>query len=329
MKHYEVLYLLKENRNDFVSGQLISEKLGVSRTAIWKYIKTLKEEGYTIDSSSKKGYKLISSPDILTSEEIKCYLNTKYIGKKIIHYESIGSTNTTAKKLAEQEEENGTIIIAEEQTAGRGRIGRTWSSPKYKSIYFSIILRPNVNPMEVPKITQIIAAAIIEGLKELKIEAKVKWPNDIVIDGKKVCGILTEMSGELNKVNYVIPGIGINVNLNKEDFQEDILNKATSLKIETGSTMDRKVILGTILNKFEPLYEEFVQKGTIESSIEVCKNNSAAIGKNIRIIQNKSERQAKAVDLAEDGRLIVQYENGSFEKLISGEISIRGLDKYI
>ena len=329
MKHYEVLYLLKENRNDFVSGQLISEKLGVSRTAIWKYIKVLKDEGYTIDSSSKKGYKLISCPDILTFEEIKDYLNTKYIGKKIIHYESIGSTNTIAKKLAEQGEENGTVIIAEGQTAGRGRIGRAWSSPKYKSIYFSIILRPNVNPMEIPKITQIIAAAIIEGLKELKIEAKVKWPNDIVIGGKKVCGILTEMSGELNKVNYVIPGTGINVNLNREDFQEDILNKATSLKIETGSTMDRKVILGTILNKFEPLYEEFVQKGTIESSIEICKNNSAAIGKNIRIIQNKNERQAKAVNLAEDGGLIVQYENGSFEKLISGEISIRGLDKYI
>lgn len=329
MKHYEVLNLLKKDRNDFISGQLISEKLGVSRTAIWKYMKALKDEGYTIDSSSKKGYKLINCPDILTFEEIKNYLNTKYIGKKIIHFESIGSTNSEAKKLAEQGEENGTVITAEEQTAGRGRIGRAWSSPKYKSICFSILLRPDTSPMEVPKITQIIAAAAIKGLKELKIKAKIKWPNDIVIDGKKVCGILTEMSGELNKVNYVVTGIGINANLDRGDFAKDILNKATSLKIQTGVAIDRKVLLGTILNKFEYLYEEFIQKGTIESSIKICKDNSAAIGKNIRIIQNKNERQAKAVNLAEDGGLIVQYENGSFEKLICGEISIRGLNEYI
>lgn len=326
---YEVLHLLKENSETFLSGQLISEKLGVSRTSIWKYIKSLKEEGYMIDSSSKKGYRLIGSPDALTFEEIKKYLNTKYIGKKIIHFESINSTNDKAKELAEQGADNGTIIISEEQVGGKGRLGRLWCSPKYKGIWLSIILRPNINPMKAPEITQIAAAAMIESLKEFNINAKVKWPNDIIIEGKKVCGILTEMSGELNRVNYVIVGIGINANLDKGDFSKDLLDKATSLKIEINSNVDRKALVGTLLNKFEYLYTEFQEKGKIEFSIKICKDNSAVIGKNIKIIKNTDKSYAKALDLDEGGGLIVQYEDGSVEKLISGEVSIRGLNKYI
>ncbi|MCI1945657.1 biotin--[acetyl-CoA-carboxylase] ligase [Clostridium luticellarii] len=326
---YEVLNLLKKNTETFLSGQLISEKLGVSRTSIWKYIKSLKEEGYKIDSSSKKGYRLTGLPDILTYEELKEYVNTKYIGKNIIHFESIDSTNDRAKKLSEQGAEHGTVVISEEQAGGKGRLGRIWCSPKYKGISMTIILRPNIDPMEASQITQIAAASMINSLKEFNIDAKVKWPNDIIINGKKVCGILTEMSGELNKVNYVIVGIGINANMDKYDFSKDLLDKATSIKIETKSNINRKALVGALLNEFEILYTEFQEKGKINLSVEICKNNSAVIGKNIKIIKNTQESCAKAVDLDGKGRLIVKHKDGSLEKLISGEISIRGLDSYI
>lgn len=326
---YEVLHILKENNHKFVSGQLLSDKLGVSRTAIWKYMKSLKKEGYIIDSSSKKGYKLLNSPDILSFQEIQKYLNTKNIAKKIIYMEKVDSTNNKAKELASKGEDHGTLIIAEEQLGGRGRLGRTWCSPKFKGIWLSVILRPDIDPMQIPKITQIAAASVIETLKNFKIDAAIKWPNDIIINNKKMCGILTEMNAEINKVHYVILGIGINANLDREDFEKDILSKATSIKIETGLTLDRKCFIGTLMNKFEYLYEEFEQTQDIKSSIKICRDNSAVIGKVVRVIKGEDETFARALDLDENGGLIIQYEDGTHEALISGEISIRGLNGYI
>ncbi|MBV4420210.1 biotin--[acetyl-CoA-carboxylase] ligase [Clostridium tyrobutyricum] len=324
-----ILNLLKKSTEDFISGQMISEKLGVSRTAVWKYINILRKEGYTIDSYSKKGYKLISSPDILTYEEVKNTIHTKYIGKKFFYYDSIDSTNTEGKKLAEKGEPHGTVIVSEEQTLGHGRLGRNWSSPKYKGIWASIILRPNADPINVPKTTQIAAAAMIRTLKSLKIDALVKWPNDIIINHKKICGILTEMSAEINRVNYVVVGMGINANLDKTDFNKDILNKATSLKIETNTSIDRKIFLGTLINEFEKLYDEFQENFAVTKSIEICKKYSAVIGNDIKILHSGKEFYAKAIDIEENGELVVQYKDGSIEKLISGEISIRGLNGYI
>lgn len=326
---YEVLHILKKNTHTFVSGQLISDKLGVSRTAVWKYINNLKKEGYLIDSSSKKGYKLLDSPDILSFEEIQKYLKTKYIGKKILHAEKVDSTNNRAKELASGGEPHGTLVIAEEQAGGRGRLGRVWYSPKYKGIWLSMILRPDINPMQIPKITQIAAAAVVTSLKDFKIDATIKWPNDIILNGKKICGILTEMNAEMNKVHYVVLGMGINANLDKDDLEKDILDKATSIKIETGTTLDRKSFVGNLINKFEYLYEEFDKTQNIKSSMKICRNNSAVIGKTIRIIRGENETFAKALDLDENGALMVEYKNGTRENLISGEISIRALNGYI
>lgn len=324
-----ILNLLKKNNDDFLSGQIICEKLNVSRTSIWKHINALKKDGYIIDSSSKKGYKLISSPDILTYEEIKDNLNTKYIGKKFLHFDTIDSTNIMAKELANKGEPCGTVIVSEEQSLAHGRLGRAWISPKYKGIWVSIILRPKVNPIKVPKITQIGAAAIINTLKLIKINGTVKWPNDIIVNHKKVCGILTEMSAELNRVHYVVMGIGINVNLDKEDFSEDVLKKATSLKIETGSKIDRKLLIANFLNEFEELYNEFFENSTVKRSIDICKKNSAIIGKDIKILSSGSETYAKAIDINENGELVVKYPDGSIKNLISSEISVRGLNEYI
>ncbi len=323
-----IVKLLKENKNDFISGEKISELFGVSRTSIWKYINTLKEEGYKIESVSRKGYRLISSPDILIYEEIEEWLNTEYIGRKVHYYDTIDSTNIEAKNIAYSEKE-GTIVVAESQSKGRGRLGRDWESPKGKGLWMSIILKPKVNPVHVAKVTLIGAAAVNLALEDIGIDSYIKWPNDIVINGKKICGILTEMSSELNMINYVVMGIGINVNLDEKDFSKEILDKGTSLKIEAGKEINRKKLLATVLNKFEKLYTPFTEEENLSQTIEICRKYSILLEKDIRVINNGKERIGKAIDINDDGNLIVKYENGEIESLLSGEISVRGLEGYV
>lgn len=325
----KILKLLKDNKDSYISGQDISNELGVSRTAIWKHITKLKEMGYEINSISKKGYKLVESPDLLTYEEIKPYLCTKLIGRKILHFDTIASTNSKAKEIADFSENNGAVIISEEQTNGRGRLGRTWVSPKYKGLWMSIILKPELNPMEAAKLTQIGAAAVTKSLKELNIDALIKWPNDVVLNSKKVCGILTEMNAELTKINYVIMGIGINVNIEENDFPVELSDIASSLYIEHGKLINRQELTAKILNNFETLYFEFVNKGNIKESIDICRNFSALLNKEINVIKNHQVTPAVAKDLDAEGRLLVEYLDGNTEWLISGEVSIRGKKGYV
>ncbi|WP_315116325.1 biotin--[acetyl-CoA-carboxylase] ligase [uncultured Clostridium sp.] len=325
----KILDLIKNSEDEYISGQFISEKLGVSRTAIWKYINTLKEEGYEIESISKKGYKLLSSPDILTFEELKGLLNTEYIGKKIIHFHSIDSTNKQAKELATLGEKNGTVLISEEQTGGKGRLGRTWISPKGKGIWLTIILTPDMEPMDVPKITQIAAAAVCSSLREIGADAYIKWPNDIIMDSKKVCGILTEMSCELNRVNYIVLGIGINANLDNCEFNEEVKDKATSIKIQMNEKISRKILTAKVLNNFEIFYEDFLINKDLSKSLEICKKYSVVLGREIRVINRNEEYLAKAVDIDSEGRLIIKTPDGNSFPIFSGEISIRGVNGYI
>lgn len=324
-----ILELLKNSNDCFLSGEKISKELGVSRSAIWKYINLLKAEGYCFESSSKKGYRLISSPDILTPEEIIGKLSTRFIGKKLIHFDTIDSTNMKAKELAALGEQDGAVIISEEQTAGRGRLGRHWISPKYKGIWMSIILRPEVNPMFASRVTLIAAAAVHNATCQCGIKTLIKWPNDIVINNKKVCGILTEMSAELNKIHYLVIGIGINVNTDKSEFPDELSSSATSLKIESSKTIDRKELVCNILNNFELLYDEFIKDNSIKNSIDICRNNSVLLGKEVRIINGNKEIKAKALDINNEGELLIERDDGSIEALFSGEVSMRGLYGYI
>lgn len=324
-----ILNLLRESENQYVSGQNISEKLGVSRAAIWKHITALKEEGYEIDSISRKGYMLIGSPDILTYGEVSKNLHTSFIGRKILYFDSIDSTNKKAKELAFQGEQEGTLVVSEEQTMGRGRLGRSWSSPKKKGIWMSLILRPQVEPEHISKITLLGAAAIATALEEMNADVKIKWPNDITLQDKKLCGILTEMSGELNEINYVVMGMGINVNADEEDFPMELKTKATSLKACYGKDFDRKELLARIMNNFEELYQEFIQERSIETTIKICKEKSVLLGKDVRIIRRGNERAVTAVDINQQGELIVKNEQGELERIISGEVSVRGLYGYI
>lgn len=325
----KIINLLKENENNFVSGEKISSLFGITRAAVWKYIKAIKEDGYEIESVSRKGYKLISCPDLLNFEEINPYLTTKFIGKDLFYFDSIDSTNSKAKILANNGAAEGTVVISEEQLNGRGRLGRNWSSPKYSGIWMSIILRPNLQPADVPVITQVAAAAVCKSMREINVETYIKWPNDIILNNKKLCGILTEMSCEIDKVNYVVVGIGVNVNQKEDDIPHEIKDVATSIKIQSGKTVSRKELTARILNNFEELYEDININNNLKASIEICRKYSILIGKEIRIIRVGKETIAKAINLSDSGRLIVEYEDGKIDEIISGEVSVRGLNGYV
>jgi len=322
----KILKILKDNE-DFISGEEISKEFHMTRAAIWKYINMLKEDGYTIESVPRKGYRIISLPDILTYEEVKKYLDTDFIGRNIYYFDSINSTNKKAKEIAFGEKE-GTVLVAEEQANGKGRLGRQWISPKGKGIWMSIVLKPKVDPMTVAKITLLGAAAVHKALINMGIKSEIKWPNDILIDGKKVCGILTEMSAELNMINYVIMGIGINVNLDEDDIPEDLKDKATSIKIKKGEIIDRKQLLATVLNEFEKFYIDFINNNIVSKAINICKENSALIGKEIKVIRGEEIRLGRALDINEEGELVVEFKEGDIENIYSGEISIRGMKGY-
>ncbi len=326
----KIVVLLKEKKNEFLSGEELSISLGVTRAAIWKYINTLREEGYNIESSPKKGYKLLESPDVLTFGEIHNFLNTKFLGRNLIHYESIDSTNIKAKEIAREGCSDGTVVISEYQSSGKGRLGRQWVSPKGKGIWMSIILKPDVDPSFASKITLIGAASVLKAMNNLGINnCSIKWPNDIVINNKKVSGILTEMSAELTRINHIVIGIGINVNIDVEDFSEELKSIATSLKIEKNKSIDRKMLLAEVLNSFEPYYEEFIHNGHIPSTIDLCRENSILLQKEIQCIRGNSIFRAKAIDISDNGELIVELPDGKIEHIVSGEVSIRGLYGYV
>jgi len=325
MKH-QILFRLQDTQG-FVSGGKLSKEFGLSRTAIWKHIHSLISDGYEIESVTNKGYRLVSSPDIINYDEIKDELETKIIGRHIYHYKTIDSTNKKAKEIAFKEEE-GTIVVAEEQTNGRGRLGRTWNSKMTKGIYTSVILKPETEPEKVAKLTLLAAAAVYLALKDIGIESTIKWPNDVLVNGKKVSGILTEMNCELGIINYIVLGIGINVNHNKEDIQIDLIDKATSLKVETGEQIDRKHLFSRLLNHLDELYIPFETTGDFETALEICRNNSAVIGEDIIVIQGHKEREGRAIGINHNGELMVHFAEG-VESVISGEVSIRKKDRYI
>ena len=326
----EILEELKQNKGKFVSGEELSIKIGVTRTAIWKHIKQFKEDGYEIDAVSRRGYRLIQEPDTLEPNELQIDMSTRLIGNNLIYHQSVDSTNNEAKKEAAAGAPEGTVIIADEQTGGRGRLGRHWVSPKGTGIWMSIILKPELEPAEAAKITQLTAASVATALRNVTgCEAGIKWPNDIIINKKKVCGILTEMSAELNSINHIIIGIGINVNVDPDEFPEEVRAIATSVKESVGRAIYRKEIVLEILHVFEDLYLDFIRRKSVDKSVEICRKYSVTLGNQVRIISKDKIVHAEALDLTEDGELVIKNEAGEIEKIISGEVSVRGVSDYV
>lgn len=325
----KILNMLKSNGNNFISGEEISNRLNVSRQAISKHIKQLKEQGYIIESVSRKGHRLIEEEnEIYSKEEILSENKTKQLGKKLIFLDTVDSTNEYAKKIAFDLSSDKTVIISDEQTVGKGRLGRTWASEKGTGIWMSIILKPDIQPAEAPKITQIAAAAMTLAIERVvACNIKIKWPNDLILSKGKVCGILTEMSAELGGINYVIVGIGVNVN--QVFFDEDIKDKAISIKQVIGNIVSRKDIVIAFLEIFENLYDDFINTESLSSTIEICKSHSLLINKEVRIITKASTRIVKVIDINDDGQLVVENEKLEKENIFYGEVSVRGLYDYV
>ncbi len=323
----KILEALYANKGNYVSGEILKEKLGISRTAVWKHIKILQDQGYNIQTAPRKGYVLFEADDKLLSKEIESLLWGHTMGRELIVFDSIDSTNTYGKNNADHLMD-GTIILSEEQLAGRGRRGKDWSSPKGTGIWMSMVLKPDIPPTEGVKTTQIAAAAVCKAIRDLTgLDALIKWPNDIVVNGRKVCGILTEMAGQLNKIDYIVVGIGINVN--NTEFPEGISAVATSLQIEYGKKIDRKELIVRIIKNFEALYHSYIENLNLTQVVAIVRDYSAVIGKEIKVIHGASERIVTVHDIDEEGFLIVESGDGKREVIFSGEVSIRGKNGYI
>ncbi len=291
MMRSKVLKALKESNERYLSGEELSQQIGVSRTSVWKHIKKLKEEGYAIESVASRGYRLIQESDILSKAELELLIQEVGFIDSVTYLKTVDSTNTYAKGHADKVD-SGALIISDTQTQGRGRLGRLWVSPPATGIWMSMVLVPDIAPYEASKITQIAAASVAEALVNATgLDFTIKWPNDILLNGKKVCGILTEMSAELNSINYIVVGIGINVNM--DQFPEEIASVATSLKIETGNLHRRYDIVKEILVAFEGLYESFIETKKMDEALSICKKRSAVLGKMVRVIRRNQTVEAK------------------------------------
>lgn len=318
-----IVEMLKNAGENFISGESIAGELKISRTAVWKHIQKLREHGYEILSRERCGYKLKDAPDLLLPSEIQIGLDTEIIGKNMEYYPSVDSTNRVAKALAYHGAEEGTIVVAEEQESGKGRLERNFYSPRGKGIWFSVILRPNFLPKDAPKFTLMAAVAVAEAMNRFDLKAQIKWPNDILFDGRKLVGILTEMTGEIGKISYMVIGVGINVNISRDEFPEELQSVATSLSEMSGSKLFRVEIFRAVLEEFDKLYRQVNASG-FDKVIERWKIYNVTLGKDIRVISaNDGEIfTGKAIDLNSDGALVVETAQGR-QIVYAGDVSIR------
>ncbi len=316
-KKEDILKQLKAKK--FVSGTKMAQELKLSRTAVWKHISGLKKEGYRIKAIPGRGYRLIKLTEALVPWEIKERLKTKAFGCEIKHFYRVDSTQEIAKRLAEKGFPEGTVVLAEVQKKGKGRLGRDWQSP-FGGIWFSVILLPRVNPIDVPKISLLAGLALVESIeKNLSLPAKIKWPNDILIRGKKVAGIITEMKGESDKVEWVILGIGVNANVDLR-FLKNFDFPATSLKEELGKKVDRLGIFISLMENLEKHYFAF-QEGHFSNFLDSWRRFSETLGKAVRVETLSEVVEGKAIALNGDGALLVELSSGKIRSFTSGDVT--------
>ena len=329
MKNEEILKKLRDAK-DYVSGQELCEYYGVSRTAVWKAIKQLEKDGYVIEAQNNKGYRLVEENDshIFSKVEIESHLDTQWVGRRLVFHKETGSTNLDAKALAEQGEAAGALVVADMQTAGRGRRGRNWVSPSGKDIYMTLMLRPQCRPEKASALTLVMALAVLEAIHELIPEGcGIKWPNDIVINNKKVCGILTEMSAELDGIHYVVIGVGINVN--QTTFEEDIRDRATSLYLESGMEINRSRLVARVMHYFEKDYALFEKTWDLSGLINQYNRFLVNRDREVRVLDPQGEFDGIARGINEKGELIVERQSdGQTVQVYAGEVSVRGVYGY-
>ncbi len=322
----EILTILKDT-DGYVSGQELCERFGVSRTAVWKAMNQLKKEGYEIESVQNKGYHLVKTPDILSKNELVSIRKTKWVGTEICYFDVTDSTNTQAKSLGEGDAPNGTLVVAGKQESGRGRRGRSFESPAGTGIFMTLLLRPEIEPQNASMLTLVSALAVAKGIEHMvDLPVQIKWPNDIVINGKKVCGILTEMSAQMDYVNYIVIGIGINVG--NEEFPEEIKEVATSIYLESGKHVNRAMLIEKIWEEFEDYYELYEKTQDLSSLVKEYDSYLVNRGQKVRVLDPKEPYEGKAMGITDRGELIV--DTWEARRLVSaGEVSVRGVYGYV
>ena len=323
----EILRLLR-SADGYISGQELCNRFGVSRTAVWKAINQLKEAGYEIEAQQNKGYRLMAAPDLMTEAEIKSLMHTEWVAKEVLYFDTIDSTNTKAQELAEKGYPSGTLVVADKQESGKGRRGRSWVSPSGTGIFMTLMIKPDINPNNASMLTLVAALAVAKAITSVTgEEAMIKWPNDIVVNGKKVCGILTEMNAQFDYINNIVVGVGINVH--NESFPEEISQMASSLMIEAGGKrFHRAQIIAETMLYFEQYYDTFLKTQDLSALVREDDELLVNRNKSVRVLDPKEPFDGKAMGITPKGELIV--DTWESRKLVSsGEVSVRGIYGYV
>lgn len=317
----KVAFALKDAQGKYLSGQELSKKFSLSRTAIWKQVAALRKEGYVIEALPRQGYQLISSPDRLLPTEIKYQLRTKVLGRNIYYFPKTHSTNNVAKTLATQNVSSGTLVVAERQEWGRGRLRRSWFSP-LGGVWFSLILRPSFSPVEAPKITLSTAVCLAKIIRSLfTLKAQVKWPNDVLIEGKKVAGILVEMASQPERIDYLVVGIGINANISRQIFPVALRSTATSLLEARGEPVDRALFLKLLLKDLEEEYKK-LERGQVKKLPERWEQFSYTFGKQVEVTTAEDKTRGQDIGLDEQGALKVKLAHGGVKTFLAGDVQL-------
>jgi len=316
-----VLAFLAEAGDEFVSGEAISGKLGLSRAAVWKHVEALREHGYRIDAVPARGYRLAAVPDRLTPLELRPLLNTHDLGQDLECHEELGSTNDRAKELAAEGAEHGTVVLAETQTAGRGRRGRSWVSPPRKNLYFSVVLRPDLAPARAAELTLVTSVAICEALRQAGVEAGIKWPNDLFASGKKLGGILTELAADPDRVQWVVVGVGVNVNARREDFPPELADLATSIALERGEPAPRALFAAACLTALEEWLDLHEERG-FPAVLDAWRDRNVTLGKRVVVRADEGEHEGIAEDLDAGGALLVRLADGTVRRFMAGDVTL-------
>ncbi|ANE47940.1 biotin [Paenibacillus swuensis] len=319
-----ILDILREHPEEFVSGEYISERMHCSRTAVWKHIRKLKAQGYEFEAIPRLGYRLKSAPPKLNMQTLLTDLNTRVLGKQIKLLDVVDSTQRVAHEWVKEGAPEGAMVIAEGQTAGRGRMGRTWHSPQGKGVWMSLVLKPSVPLHLTPQLTLLSAVALCRAIKAVApVDAGIKWPNDILIGGRKVAGILLESSAEDERLQYVVAGIGVSVNLTSTDYPQELREIATSLRIAGGETVDRAVLIRTFLQQLEYLYELYTEEGfaPIKSLWEAL---NVTLGHPVSISGATGVVEGVAMEIDDLGALLIKDNSGKRVKVYSGDVQITG-----
>jgi BirA family biotin operon repressor/biotin-[acetyl-CoA-carboxylase] ligase len=286
-------------------------------------MKRLKTLGYEIEASTRSGYRLIHSPDLLTPSEIRPFLKTKWMGKTIHHFHTLDSTNSKAYQLALDGAEEGEVVISESQEKGRGRLGRQWFSPPFLNLYLSVILRPKIPPHQASLITLMAAVATADAIQKFSgLLPLIKWPNDILLRDRKIAGLLNEIHSEMDRIHFVILGIGVNLNLDKRMFSKEIRAGATSLKIEMGQAISRKIFLQTLLQELEKWYTVIMKEGSAHI-LKAWRDRAHIKGRRVKVTSFGKALTGVAVDIDSDGALILETMGGKRERVVAGDIEYR------